>query len=215
MLSEQILRCSGHPCLPSTMSCMMIVQRLLCHVTWPNHDIFQRLTAERRDLSDHKTFDFVPVHWFSDPSRCGGTFSRKLFSKAWIFFCSNRGYSSLTPVDVNGYRPVICRAWIWTLILLFHILSSLTVAGVAVMSRVRISTLQVLPFEGVAPMYLKLDTFSRGSPSMVMLALVMLLLFTITVAYHSICTFHMRICFNSMTDIKRFLQNLKKIYIIP
>lgn len=101
MLSDQILRYSDHSCLPSTVSCMVILQSLLCHVTWPNHNIFQRLIPEICQITRPLTlFQFIG---FLLPVDVVELFSSKLFSKAWIFFCSNQEYPNLTPVEENRY----------------------------------------------------------------------------------------------------------------
>lgn len=71
-----------------------------------------------------------------------------------------------------------------------HILSSLVIAPVVMAIRVRTSELQVPSFGRVAPKYLKLDASSRGSPSMVKLTLVLLVLFNITLDFTEF-SFHM------------------------
>lgn len=65
----------------------------------------------------------------------------------------------------------------------FYILSSLATAAVAIVIRMRISALVVPYLNRVASIYLKLDTSYSGSPSMVSLALVLILLFPITLDF--------------------------------
>lgn len=65
--------------------------------------------------------------------------------------------------------------------LFFHILSSLAFAVVVI--GVWISALQVPSFDRAALKYLKLDTSSSGSPSMVTQTLVLHVLFTITLDF--------------------------------
>lgn len=148
------------------------------------------------------------------------SFSQANCSRKPGFFLLQPGVSKSHTRRGESIRPVICRAWylVWTLMLLFHSLSSLTIAGVAVMTHARIFTLQVPPFKGVAPMYLKLDTFSSGLPAIVTLTLVLLAIhYYFSLSFHMhipcshVCTFHVHmyahVYFNSMTDIKIFLQN--------
>lgn len=60
MLPDQLFRCRPRLRPTATGLCMMVFQRLLCRVTWINHDIW-RLTAARRYTCRPKSFD-IAVH---------------------------------------------------------------------------------------------------------------------------------------------------------
>ena len=73
--------------------------------------------------------------------------------------------------------------------LLFQILVSFAIAAVAV-AIMRISAVQV-PFDSVAPRYLKLVTSCKGSPFMVMLTPMLLVLFTMTLDFSVLTSIRM------------------------
>lgn len=88
MLPNQVLRC--HPRLgpPSSVPCMVVMQRLICRVTCPNYDISWTCS--------------IHSYWFSDPSRrMLRNFLNYLLSSSWIFFLVQPGWPCKKRVSLS------------------------------------------------------------------------------------------------------------------
>ena len=99
-------------------------------------------------------------------------------------FCVSEECPGLTPIEEDGDdQGFVELDLVWKLMLLFHTLVSLAITAVAVAIHIQISVLQIPSFVRVAPKYLKLDTSSSFSPSIMMLTLALFVLFTFTLDF--------------------------------
>ena len=88
---------------PSTVPCIMVLHRLSCRVTWPNHASFRRLTMARRGLWDQRGSRRCSsrTHWSCGPSMRYGAASSCISSRTFGFrYLKSDTYSSASSFTV-------------------------------------------------------------------------------------------------------------------
>ena len=115
---------------PSTVPCIMVLHRLSCRVTWPNHASFRRLTMARRGLWDQQGSRrcCARTHWSCGPSMRYRAASSCISSRTSGFsYLKSDTYSSASPFTVMLALIFVC---VVHLVLDFSVLNPMPYARV-------------------------------------------------------------------------------------